>query len=544
GGIAFGDFNSAYLIGSMALAIILFDGGLRTPMASIRAAWRPAAVLASIGVLVTAAATGVAFWLAAGGALLQALLIGAIVASTDAAAVFLLLHQRGMELRRRVNTTLEVESGVNDPMAIFLTVTLTALIAAAAPPLSWEPVRALALQLGLGAVLGVGAGMLLAFLVNRLELAAGLYPVFVVAGALALFGGTQSLGGSGFLAVYLAGIVAGNQRLRANRLIRRFHDGFAWVGQIVLFVMLGLLVSPHRLLDDLVPGLIVAGVLTFLARPLAVLSCLLPFRFPPREIAFVAWVGLRGAVPIFLAIIPVLGGLPHAAQYFNVAFIVVLASLLLQGWTVPWVARLLDVELPPRPEPEGRLDVDLPSQMDRDVIGYRVRESSPAAHRPIDGLPLPRRGRIIAVLRDNAVVPRQRWDVLRSDDYVLAIAPPESTVLLDRLFLPRRPARRPRREIMLGDFVFPASVPMAALGHEYGLPLPPSARGLSAAEFLRQMLSEPISAGDQVRLGEAALVVREMIEDEIREVGLRLAVADEAVPAGWRGRLERWLRPA
>jgi cell volume regulation protein A len=419
-----------------------------------------------------------------------------------------------------VSATLEVESGANDPMAVFLTVTLIGLVtstAAAGDP-AIAIARSLVLQLGLGTLAGFAGGYAISWTVNRLEVAPGLYPVFVVAAALVVFGGTQALGGSGFLAVYLAGLVAGNRRMRATRLVRRFHDGIAWISQIVMFLILGLLVTPKNLLPDLIPAGVVALALIFVARPAAVWLCLAPFSFSREERLFVAWVGLRGAVPIFLAIFPILGGVPDGLRYFNVAFLVVLASLVLQGWTIPWVARWLGVEVPRRAEPVGKLDIDLPSQLDRDVVGYLVDPQSAAAGKPVERLHLPRRTRVLAVLRDNAVVRHDALEELKAGDYVLIIAPPEQSFVLDRQFAPRR---RTRLDVVLGDFVFPADLPAARLVAEYGLPILPE-DDESLGEFVRARLGAAASVGDALRIGESELVIHEMDGERIAQVALRL----------------------
>jgi len=521
-GIQFDDFENAYLICGMALAIILFDGGLRTPYSSIRSAWRPAGVLATLGVVLTAGITGLAAHHLLGFELLSSLLIGAIVGSTDAAAVFLLLHQRGMMLPRQVNSTLEVESGVNDPMAVFLTVSLVELITAPGDSLGITALENFAQQFGLGAVLGMASGMLLAWVVNRIELAQGLYPVFVVSAALVVFGGTQELGGSGFLAVYLAGIVAGNQRLRASHVIRRFHDGLAWISQIVMLVLLGLLVTPRDLMPDLADASLIALVLVFVARPLAVLVCLAPFRFSAAERAFVAWVGLRGAVPIFLAIIPVLGGIPESVRYFNVAFLVVLTSVLLQGWTVPWVARWLKLELPPTPDAAGRLDVDLLPEMDRDLIGYRVREASPAKGRQIAELALPPRARVLAVLRDNTVIRREDLGELAGGDYILLLCPTEAIDVADRIFAPHTESDARASALALGDFFFDTDVTMGSLADTYGLPVPEDERSKTVGTYLAERVDTPPAVGDSVRIGEVDLVVSATMGRRVVRVGLRL----------------------
>lgn len=528
GGIQFDDFETAYMVGSLALALILFDGGFRTPMSALRLSWKPASVLATVGVVVTAIITGLFAFFVFDYGWLFSFAIGAVVASTDAAAVFLLLHQHGMELRRRVSTTLEVESGVNDPMAIFLTIVLVQALTQEDGLSLAEGTLIFVKQMGLGGLFGVLGGMLLAWAINRLKLASGLYPVFVVAAALVIFGGTQTLDGSGFLAVYLAGIVAGNRRLRASKLIRRFHDGIAWISQITMFVMLGLLVTPTRLLPDVTEAAVVAFALIFVARPIAVGVSLLPFRFSLREMLFIAWVGLRGAVPIFLAIIPVLGGVPGGLVFFNIAFLVVLASLVLQGWSIPWVARLLGVQAPSRPEAEGRLDIDLPQQLDRDVIGYRVAVGSPASGRPIDDLEMPRRARILTVLRDNTVVPREKLTVFEAGDVVLTICPPEEAFRLDRQFTPRGREGRLREDVRLADFVFPADTTMASMAHEYGLPVAARDLPLKIGEWMTARLGAGISVGDACRVGECALIVVDVAENKVRQVGLRLEAGEEA----------------
>jgi potassium/hydrogen antiporter len=541
GGIHFDDFDNAYLIASLALAIILFDGGFRTPFAAIRTAWGPAAVLATVGVLVTAAVTGLAAAIFFTDGWLEALLVGAVVASTDAAAVFLLLHQRGMELHRRVSTTLEVESGANDPMAVFLTITLVeAITIGGAGQIASAITQSLLLQLGLGAVIGLAGGAVLTWMVNRLELAAGLYPVFVVAAALVIFGGAQTLGGSGFLAVYLAGILSGNRRLRASKLVRRFHDGIAWVSQIVMFLMLGLLVTPTNLLPDLMEAGVVALFLMFVARPLAVAVCLAPFRFTPKERVFISWVGLRGAVPIFLAIIPVLGGVPDGLRYFNVAFLVVLASLLLQGWTVPWLARRLDVEVPPHPEPSGKLDIDLPSHLDRDVIGYHVARDSLVAGRRIETVALPGRTRIIAVLRQNRVVPLNQLQELESGDFVLMVAPPEHVFAVDRLFMVRSRIERAFAGLSLGDFSFPADVPLGQVAREYDLPAAAGERKMLLGAFVGTKVGTDAAVGDSCRIGNSELIIEAMDGDRVARVTLRLEAAElSLLPSDWRERMRR-----
>lgn len=344
GGIAFDNFDLAFQIGSVALALILFAGGLSTPLATVRKGAVPAAALATLGVLLTTAIVGaVAIWVL-GFPVFQGLLLGAVVSSTDAAATFLVLQQRAIELKGRNKETILVESGINDPTAIFLTTVLVTLVDTGASRLSWSVAHIFVLQLGLGAAAGLGGGYLLAKLVGRLHLDPGLNPVFVLTGGLIIFTSTQLAGGSGFLAVYLCGMLFRHLRGRQAERVINFHDGLAWLAQIVLFLMLGLLVTPITLPAELWQATVVAVTLMFVARPLATMACLAPLGFSFQEQAFVGWVGLRGAVPIFLAIIPVISPGPVTVEFFNTVFIVVIASLVLQGWTVPWLAKRLGLE--------------------------------------------------------------------------------------------------------------------------------------------------------------------------------------------------------
>lgn len=537
GGVVFDDFGGGFLAASMALAVILFDGGLRTPIDTLRAGYKPAVLLATVGVLVTAGITGVVAALVLTSSWLHGLLVGAIIASTDAAAVFLLLHQRGTELRRRVGASLELESGLNDPMAVFLTVTLVAFVQEGgvwdgAGFDIWSAGLLFLQQMGVGLIVGVGGGFLLAQVVNRLELAAGLYPVFVTASALILFAAAQKLDGSGFLAAYIAGIVTGNHRLRADRLIRRFHDGLSWISQIMLLVMLGLLVTPSRLLPDLIPGIVISLVLIFIARPVAVFLCLAPFRFDWDERAFIAWVGLRGAVPIVLAMIAALSGVPDGSQLFHIAFIVVIASLLLQGWTIPRLSRALDMDIPPTPEAEGRMDVDLASNFDRDVVAYTIRPGARVLGKAIAAIGWPKRTRLLTLIRDGVVLPKEKWEELEPGDYVLLITPPEFAHEVDRLMLARE-----ERRIRPVDFEFAGETPFRGVAGVYSLPSKPD-ETRSVGEVLADELSGRPQQGDVARFGTAALVVMEADrEGTILRVGLRLDAP--TLRRRWRRIVER-----
>ena len=340
GGIAFDDFRAAYLIGSIALAIILFEGGLKTERSMIELALWPGLLLATLGVALTAGIVGAAAW-ALGSPWTAALLVGAAVAPTDAAAVSLLLRRAKLAVPAKVTAVLEIESGLNDPMSVFLTIVLVESLMAPAGISTGRAALMFVEEMGGGALIGAGAGYAMLALLRRLRVETSLYPVLALAGALATFGAAQRLGTSGFLATYLVGIIIGNHDHQAMRPVERFFETMGWLAQIVLFLMLGLLVDPHALLPLLGPALVVAAVLILLARPIAAFSCLMPFGFTARETGFVAWVGLRGGVPIYLTIIPLLAGVSGSDLLFGAAFVIVIASLVVQGWTIGISARLL-----------------------------------------------------------------------------------------------------------------------------------------------------------------------------------------------------------
>jgi NhaP-type Na+/H+ and K+/H+ antiporter len=340
-GIPYDDFASAYLIGSVALAVILFEGGLKTPASMFRLAFWPAAVLATIGVALTAIILGIFVALVDGVPLLGALLVGAVAAPTDAAAVAVLLRGARAALPERLLAMLEVESGLNDPMSVFLTFLVLRLIVEPGSVGVAQGVLLFLEEMAGGAALGLLGGLALAQLLKRLPLEASLAPVLVLTGGLAVFGLAQLLGTSGFLATYLAAVITGATQHRARRDVEHFFEGVAWLAQIVLFLMLGLLVTPHQLPPFLPGAVIGAAVLIFLARPAAVFACILPFGYSLRETAFASWVGLRGAVPIYLSFIPALADPNRDQRLFASVFILVVASLLVQGWTVGFAARLL-----------------------------------------------------------------------------------------------------------------------------------------------------------------------------------------------------------
>lgn len=436
GGLAFEDYGFANSIGSVALALILFDGGLRTSMESVRAAWKPALTLSTLGVLLTSGLTGAAAALILGVPILHGMLLGAIVGSTDAAAVFSILRTSGLRLPEHLTSTLEVESGSNDPMAIFLTVSLIAVLTG-----DTESPGALfllfALQFGVGGLAGIGVGRLAAWTVNKIQLDyPGLYPILALAFGLLSFGLAAVLGGSGFLAVYLAGIVLGNSPIVFQRGIFMFHDAAAWLGQIVLFVMLGLLSFPTRLLSVTTEGILIALALFFVARPIAVYLSTLPFRFNTKELLFLSWVGLKGAVPITLATFPLMAGVPGSDFLFDVVFFVVLLSAITQGWSLPVVARWLGIGEPSDSVLPVMLEINALRHVDGQIVEYTVAPSARVAGQALRNLALPDGVVMPLIIRENDVIMPRGGTVLKPGDHVFAAMRTRLKPLIDRLFDP------------------------------------------------------------------------------------------------------------
>ncbi|HUN39835.1 MAG TPA: potassium/proton antiporter [Acetobacteraceae bacterium] len=340
-GIRFTDFTAAYITGSVALTVILFQGGLRTPVALLRLAFWPALLLATAGVAVTTLVVGASVSFVERIPVLPALVAGAIAAPTDAGAVMVLLSRSQIAVPKRLLAVLEVESGLNDPMSVFLTFLLLRLLVAPGSVSTLHAVLSFAGEMAGGAILGLAAGWILSAVLRRLPIEPGLASVFVVAAAICIFGVAQLLETSGFLATYVAGIVTGARLSNQLAALTEFFEGLCWLAQIVLFLMLGLLITPHELPHFIPSAVAGTALLILLARPVAVFACLSPFGFGPREAALASWAGLRGAVPIYLSFIPALVDPGRDAGLFSVIFIVVVASLIVQGWTIKPAARLL-----------------------------------------------------------------------------------------------------------------------------------------------------------------------------------------------------------
>ena len=540
GGIKFDDVGAAYTVGSIALALILFDGGLRTRLASLRNVLAPAVTLATVGVLITALLTAPVAKFVLGIGWIPAFLMGAMVASTDAAAVFFLINARGLRLRPRVRAVLEVESGTNDPFAVFLALLLVEILLVGDQ--SWSHAAATFLRDAiLGCVIGLAGGQVIALVLNRLVLAQGLHAPFVAVSALVVFAFANAVHTSGFLAVYLAGLVVGNKQTRAHNSVVVFLDAVTWLAQIVMFVLLGLLAWPHRLAYSLFGAIAIALVLMLVARPVTVLLCLWPFKFHWNEKIFISWVGLRGAVGIFLASIPMLVGLPGAYLYFDVVFVVVLSSLLVQGWTVALAARKLDISFTRSDPLPRRVELDLPGQLAREIIGYPVPANSPYLRRGL----IPNWARPTLVIRNEEILTPAEAHPVREGDYVYLLAPPEKAQALDRFFVKLPPPTAPDPRL-LGDFFVPGTATLGALAEIYGLQVAADHTEVSLADYFSEQLRRRVKTGDIVELGPIALLAHKVSTGAVTTVGLRLAEPES--PDTWRGytkaqwdKVQRWL---
>ena len=520
GGIAFDNPLGAHTLGTLALAIILFDGGLQTPTSSIKAVWKPASLLATVGVLVTAMLTGAAAAYILDLPLLEGMLLGAIVGSTDAAAVFSLLRNAGIHINKRLKSTLEIESASNDPMAIFLTVGLLEVLVNGMQP-GIGLLQLFVVQMGVGALVGLGVGWLSVKLINRIHLAAsGLYPVLVAACGFLSFGVSANLGGSGFLAIFLTGVFIGNRRIAFQRSTFLFHDGLAWLSQIVMFVVLGLLINPLSLLEVWFEGLVIAAVLILVARPLAVAPILRLFGFNAREISLVSWVGLRGSVPIILAIFPLMFGLEGAELIFNVVFFVVLISASIQGTTLPIVARKLRLTEKPPAVPAASLEITALEEVDADIVEYTLSEQPRAAGRRLSQMALPDTTVVAMITRGKEVIPPRGSTELHPGDHLFVVLRPETRPFVDCVF-----SDAPDK--VSSDFSdqplrLKGSTTLGDLRHSYGFILnEPEETTLDT--LLRSQLDMPLAAGDTLHLDGMTLSVEGILGERVTTVALQLA---------------------
>lgn len=521
GGILFDDFELAFLVGSASLAVILLDGGMRTKVSTFRSALWPSTTLATLGVILTAGSVGAfAVWL------MDipwqfGLLLGSIVGSTDAAAVFNVLRNSGIKLNERVGGTLEIESGANDPMAILLVIVLVQLSVDAAQVTSFFSFTLLFLQqFGFGAIGGLMGGYLLSALLSRINLGDGLFGLLILAFGMVVFAGTNLLGGSGFLAIYLLGLKVGNAKNKPSESVSQVMDGLAWLAQAGMFLILGLLVTPSDIIDNLAISIAIACFLIFLARPLAVMICLIPFRFRWQERFFISWVGLRGAVPIVLALYPVMAGLEGALELFDITFVIVLVSLLVQGATVAPAARWLKVIIPHVPGPKHSYPLINRSDHSLEVAEFVVEDGSPvhaANFNPTQSWH--HYPKWIAHIRDEQSLSVENSTQIEAGDHIWLLMRTDDIDDAALSFTRQNRHSRLAMSNFFGEFVINPDASLADLAFVYGVTV--SGEG-TIEELLKARLGKHPVVGDRIKVGALRFTVRRMEGDHIVLIGLKV----------------------
>jgi len=434
GGIYFDDAGVAQIVGIISLIFILFSGGLDTKWSVVKPTLIPALSLATVGVLITTVLVGLFTYFVFKLPLYVSFLLGSIVASTDAAAVFSIIGARNLKLKGKITPLLELESGSNDPMAVFLTISFLELITGDVTNM-WKLGLNFVLEMGIGLLLGVGLGKLIVHFINWIKFPIeGFYTVFVLSAAISVYSLTSLIHGSGFLAVYIAGIVLNNNNFVFKKNIFRFFDGLAWLSQIAMFLTLGLLVFPSQILPAIKTELIIAFFLIFIARPVGVFISLIGSEFKFKEKIFISWVGLRGAVPIILATFPMIVGIHEAQWIFNVVFFIVITSAFLQGWSIPWVARWLQLDIPASKKLNIVSEFGNLEETNRALVDFIIPENSTIIKKPIVELPELKGSLIVTVKRENHYFVPSGGTVLESGDELQMLVANEKLEELQLVF--------------------------------------------------------------------------------------------------------------
>lgn len=514
GNISFDDASLAYLIGTIALVVILFDSGFLTKKTSVKNAFFPASILATLGVVSTAFLVGVVVKFLLGFSWPLSFLLGAIVSSTDAAAVFFLLRAGGIRIKDKVKSVLEIESGSNDPMAVLLTLFFVEMVVSSEEQsFLIHLLNVFTVQMGIGFILGFLGAHVIVKTVNLLKVDIELYPLIVLSLVFILFTTVSMLGGSGFLAVYVAGIIVGNTKMRVGGMLHRFQGVVSCFCQILMFLTLGLLATPSLFATIVIPAVIIALFLIFIARPIAVWLLIFPFKFKIQEINFIAWVGLRGAVSILLAIVPMIYGIEQGIEIFNITFIIVLTSLLVQGWSIIPMAKKLRLTVPKKLGAVERVELDLPSKIDLELVTYRINNETHVT----SGGKLPRWAKPSIVIREGKVLSAYTAGELKEKDRVYIFASNAQLPILDKFFAQSAEEEKDDSSY----FKINHEKNMVVLAKNYGIKVKKEYEETNIAEYIEKEIGENIEIGDSISLGNIELIVKKLSEEnKIQEVGL------------------------
>ena len=521
--IDFNDYNIAFLVTNVALAVILFDGGCQTNFYTFRSVAKPSIILSTLGVLITTVIVGCAAYYIFKLQFFESMLIGAIIGSTDAGAVFSLLGNNGISLKNKVNNPLQIESATNDPMAIFLTVTIIGIINGsmlnnvdtytAVIDMLLFFVKQLAFGVGFGIIFGIVGRSI----INHINIPTGLYSLLVLGIAFTGFSITSTLNGSGFLAIFIIGMFIGNQNTRQLNYIRPVQDGLNWLSQIGLFLILGLLVTPSDLVLYLVPGLLIALVLTFVARPVAVFLCLKPFfTYSTKELAFISWVGLRGSVPIVLAIYPIMAEVPHGEVYFNVAFVIVLFSLLVQGASILPMAKLFDVYAPSMAAPISKGQIGITIDDDYEIFNYEIHHHE-FENVALKDIKFPSKTLIASIFRHGQMFKPSANRTIKKGDIISIIGHADDELFLNSIFSGETPIKE--SHYYSGDIILSGNLTMPEVADKYDLIITSLEKELTLAEFMNYQLGGFPQVGDRITIVDIRLTVYELQGDNISKVG-------------------------